>query len=235
MKMLSTDKLYRAPPNSGEVILGRTLPSLLDEACDRTFNSQALNQYTETGWQPLSNHELRTAAVELALGLQSLQLQPGERIALLMHSDVNFCIADIGSLLAGLVNVPIDLTQTIENIIYILQHTEAKALIISDLELLAQIVPYLEKATHLQTIIVVDVPIDWQQKEDAGTWKQNYPRLSVTASPTLLPEVFSLEEIRSQGREKNSEVSVKQLNAKIIADDLATIIYIPGITGHAYP
>jgi long-chain acyl-CoA synthetase len=225
--MLSTNKLYRAPPNSGEVVLGRTLPSLLDEACDRTPNSHALNQFTDTGWQPLSNHELRTAAAELALGLLGLQIEKGERIALLMHSDINFCIADMGSLLAGLVNVPIDLTQTIEHIIFILQHTEAKALIISDLELLSQILPYLGNATHLQTIIVADVPIDWHQEDGKGTRGKDVEQ----TSPRLIPEVFSLEEIRSQGRTKNSEFSVQELKSKIIANDLATIIYIPGITG----
>ncbi|BAY24330.1 AMP-dependent synthetase/ligase [Calothrix sp. NIES-2100] len=211
--MLSTNKTYRAPPNSGEVVLGRTLLTLLDEACDRFPNPRALNQFTDTGWQPLSNHELRTAAAELALGLLDLELEAGDCIALLMHSDVNFCIADMGSLLAGLVNVPIDVTQTIEHIIFILQHTQAKALIISNLELLAQIIPYLENVTHVQTIIVADVPQEWHQQHDTGM------------------KVFSLEEIRSQGRAKNSELTVNELQSKIIADDLATIIYIPGITG----
>lgn len=254
--MLSTDKTYRAPPNSGEVILGRTLPSLLDEACDRFPNLRALNQFTETGWQPLSNHELRTAAAELALGLLGLQIEKGDRIALLMHSDVNFCIADIGSLLAGLVNVPIDLTQTIEHIIFILQNTEAKALIISDLELLSQIIPYLGNATHLKTVIVADVPTNWHQRRQQITRQQIGEdntilddevtiiphnlclRIPTLHSPTQtvidIPQciqVFSLEEIRSQGRINNAEASVQELNSQIIADDLATIIYIPGITG----
>ncbi|RCJ40254.1 long-chain fatty acid--CoA ligase [Nostoc minutum NIES-26] len=248
--MLSTNQVYRAPPNSGEVVLGRTLPSLLDEACDRFPNPHAFNQFTDTSWQPLSNHEFRTAAAELALGLLDLPLEAGDGIALLMHSDVNFCIADMGSLLAGLVNVPIDLTQTIENIIFILQHTEAKALIISNLDLLSQILPYLQNAIYLKTVIVVDVPIDWHQREDIGTrghrdavtWRNNSQCLSVTSSshplksssetsPRLLPEVFSLEEIRSRGRGKNSEACFQELNSQLIANDLATIIYIPGITG----
>ncbi|MER3589059.1 MAG: hypothetical protein C4322_14530, partial [Mastigocladus sp. ERB_26_1] len=63
--MLCANQIYKAPPNSGEVVLGRTLPSLLDEACDRTPNSRAFNQVTQTGWQALSNHEFRTAATEL--------------------------------------------------------------------------------------------------------------------------------------------------------------------------
>ncbi|MER3491216.1 MAG: long-chain fatty acid--CoA ligase [Mastigocladus sp. ERB_26_2] len=257
--MLCANQIYKAPPNSGEVVLGRTLPSLLDEACDRTPNSRAFNQVTQTGWQALSNHEFRTAATELALGLLDLQLEAGDCIALLMHSDVNFCIADMGSLLVGLVNVPIDLTQTIEHIIFILQHTEAKALIISDLDLLSQIIPYLQNATHLKTVIVADVPIEWHQRRQQLTCQQSgeYEKtlndqdqiipdnlclsLPTSHSPAAVAQsvidipqciqVFSLEEIRSQGRKKISEFSFQELNAKLIANNLATIIYIPGTTG----
>ncbi|PMB27447.1 AMP-dependent synthetase/ligase [Fischerella thermalis] len=250
--MSCTNQIYKAPPNSGQVVLGRTLPSLLDEACDRTPNSRAFNQFTQTGWQALSNHEFRTAVTELALGLLNLQLKAGDCIALLMHSDVNFCIADMGSLLAGLVNVPIDLTQTIEHIIFILQHTEAKALIISDLDLLSQIIPYLQNASDLQAVIVADVSIEWYQRRQQLTCQQSGEKdqiipenlcLSLPTSHSLaaaaqsvidIPQciqVFSLEEIRSQGRKKISEVSFQELNTKLIANNLATIIYIPGMTG----
>ncbi|PLZ99771.1 long-chain fatty acid--CoA ligase [Fischerella thermalis CCMEE 5268] len=257
--MSCTNQIYKAPPNSGQVVLGRTLPSLLDEACDRTPNSRAFNQFTQTGWQALSNHEFRTAVTELALGLLDLQLKAGDCIALLMHSDVNFCIADMGSLLAGLVNVPIDLTQTIEHIIFILQHTEAKALIISDLDLLSQIIPYLQNATYLKTIIVADVPIEWHQRRQQLTCQQSgeyeetlnhqvqiipdnlclslptsHSPASAAQSVIDIPQciqVFSLEEICSQGRKKISEFSFQELNTKLIANNLATIIYIPGTTG----
>lgn len=249
--MSCTNQIYKAPPNSGQVVLGRTLPSLLDEACDRTPNSRAFNQFTQTGWQALSNHEFRTAVTELALGLLNLQLKAGDCIALLMHSDVNFCIADMGSLLAGLVNVPIDLTQTIEHIIFILQHTEAKALIISDLDLLSQIIPYLQNASNLQAVIVADVSIEWYQRrqqltcQQSGEKDQIIPENLCLSLPTShlpaaaqsaidLPQciqVFSVEEIRSQGREKISEFSFQELNTKLIANNLATIIYIPGTTG----
>lgn len=160
--MLWSNQTYRAPPNSGQVLLGRTLPSLLDEACVRA-NSHAFNQWTETGWQPLSNQGFQSAAQEVALGLLDLQLEKGDRVALLMHSDVNFCIADMGCLLTGLVDVPIDLNQTLEHIIFILQHTEAKVLIVSNLDLLYQVVPYLWDTPKLKAVIVADVASDWQQ------------------------------------------------------------------------
>ena len=158
-------KIKRSFSEENFPILGRTIPSLLDEACDRVPNSQALNQWHKNSCDSQSNREFRRAAEELALGLQTTEIAKGDRIALLMHSDVNFCLADLSSLLAGAVNVPIDLTQTLENIAFILSHSEAKVLIVSNLDLLAQIIPYLEDHPHLHTVIVVDVPDNWQQKK----------------------------------------------------------------------
>ncbi|MBE9046020.1 long-chain fatty acid--CoA ligase [Pleurocapsales cyanobacterium LEGE 10410] len=145
-------------------ILGRTLPSLLDEACERHPNHRAFNQWKTNAWQSYSSQELQAAAEDLALGLLGEQLSQGDRVALLMHSDLNWCLADFGSLLAGLVNVPIDLTQTLDNIAFILRHSAAKALIVSDLDLLAQIIPYLWNTPNLQTIIIADIPEDWEAK-----------------------------------------------------------------------
>ena len=251
--MLSLNKTYRAPPQSGEVILGRTLPELLDEACVRSVNSQALNNWTETGWQPFSNQAFRSAALELALFLLDLHLEKGERVALLMHSDINFCIADMGSLLAGLVNVPIDLTQTIEHIIFILRQTEAKVLIISNLDLLHQIIPYLVNVPNLKTVIVTDVPVDWKQNLKIGRYglhsqvptspdlclsiPQFFLQSATEQSSLEIPQciqLFSLDEVCARGKVLTSETSLQQLLSKLSANDLATIIYIPGVSGEPH-
>ncbi len=163
--MFYFNKIDRSFSEENLPILGRSIPSLLDEACDRFPNSQGLNQWHKDSCDSQSNWEFRRAAEKLALGLQTTNIAKGDRVALLMHSDISFCLADIGCLLAGTVNVPIDLTQTLDNIAFILSHSEAKALIVSNLDLLAQIIPYLGDHPHLQTVIVVDVPDNWQQKK----------------------------------------------------------------------
>lgn len=161
--MISTSTLYGAPPGSGSLSLGRTLPSLLDEACERFPNEQAVNQWHHRKWQSLSNLAFRSAAEEIALGLINLGLQQGDRVALVMHSDASFCLVDMGCLLAGLISVPIDLTQTIENILYILDHAAAKALIISNLDLLYQILPHLQEAPQLRWVMVAETPDRWEK------------------------------------------------------------------------
>ncbi len=209
-------KIYTAPPNSGEVILGRTLPSLLDEACDRHSDPHTFNHWTAKGWQSLSNQEFRTAAEELALGLLDLGLEKGDRAGLLMHSDVNFCIADMGCLLAKLINVPVDIAQPPTTIVFILQHAQAKALIVSNLELFHKLVPYLLELPELKTVVVAQVSADWQQK---------LPQL-----PTRI-QVFSLLEVRARGQAQLSAQQQQQLRSEIAPEDLATIIYIAGPKG----
>ena len=164
--MFSRKKINKYSSIIDRPILGRTLPSLLDEACESYPNHRAFNQWHKNAWQSQSSQELRTAAEELALGMRLEQSIQGEKIAFLMHSDRNFCLADFASLLAGLVNIPIDLTQTLDNIVFILRHSAAKVLIVADLNLLAQVIPYLGETRDLQTIIVADIPHDWKSKRN---------------------------------------------------------------------
>jgi long-chain acyl-CoA synthetase len=242
-------------------ILGITLPSLLDEACDRYPNSRAFNQWQGNAWQSQSNQELRTAGEEFALGLLGEQLRKDDKVALLMHSDRNFLLVDFASSLAGLVTVPIDLTQTLDNIVWILNHSAARLLIVSDMDLLAQVIPYLEATPKLQTVVVADIPDDWQEKRTqlltCSVNNQNSdlrPQLSNTskAEPTCLcipmllcqaapnlpcPELpqciqlLSLDEVRARGQKLWSEAKMQKLRSQISPQDLATIVYIPGETG----
>ncbi|MDJ0715519.1 MAG: AMP-binding protein [Prochloraceae cyanobacterium] len=212
--MYDYDAIYTAPPNSGEVILGRTLPSLLDEACDRYPNSRAFNQWTDGGWKSLSNLDFRTAAEELALGLLDVGLEKGDRVGLLAHSDVNFCIADMACLLAKLIDVPIFLGEPPETIGFIIQHSQAKALIVSSPELLHEIAPYLQ-TPNLKTIVIV------QGTPKAEDFSQLLPKI----------QIFSLSEVRDRGQAKLLGNKQQELRSEIAPDDIATIIYIAGASG----
>jgi non-ribosomal peptide synthetase component F len=215
--MADTNQSHQLPITPGEVKLGRTLPSLLDEACDRHPHNRALNQRREQSWLSLSSQAFRAASEEVALGLLNLGLTKGDRVGLFMHSDVNFCLADIGCLMAGLVDVPIDLDEATATIEFILQHTESKALVISDANLLRQIAPQLANLTHLQSVIVAET--------DANELPQ-FPSL-----PQRL-QVLSLADIRARGRTLISEDTRQRLRAAIAPTDLATIIYALGSAEH---
>ncbi|MGB7416304.1 MAG: long-chain fatty acid--CoA ligase [Thermosynechococcaceae cyanobacterium] len=218
--MYTPTRIYRAPPNSGPIFLGRTLPSLLDEACKKHPNAHAFNDWTRYGWHSLSIEDFRRAAEALALGLQSLGLEVGDRIALLMQNDTNFCLADMGCLLARLINVPIYMGETPENIVFTLQHSEARAIIVADVEVLQQITPCLHDLEHLTFIIVAN--LDSSHTDDETTVE---PWLPETV------QLFSLTELRVRGELQLSEQTRPDLRAEIDPQDVATIVYVAGATG----
>lgn len=241
-----------APPNPA--ILNRTLPSLLDGAYSPITGDRTLNQWRKGSWQSFSTDAFRRAVEEFALGLETFGLHQGDRVALMMHSDVGFAIADLGTLLAGLVNVPIDLTQTIENILFILQEVEAPLLVVSNLDLLNQILPYLWEVPTLKTVIVAEVPDNWQAEQTLGGKVSaldtalpipapeaclQIPHLLCEVQPQPLcppvpmPQalgVCSLAEVRRWGRQQWTAQAVQALGDAIAPADLATIIYIASET-----
>ncbi|WP_299406327.1 long-chain fatty acid--CoA ligase [Acaryochloris sp. IP29b_bin.148] len=215
-------QIYRAPPQSEQGFRGRTLPSLLDEACECYPNPRAFNHWTRKGWESLSIQAFRKAAEEIALGLKGLGLEIGDRVALLMHSDVNFCLADMGSVLAQLINVPIYMGETPENMVFILQHSGATALILSDVHMLHQIAPCLHELSELQFVIVA-LGLDTFAAEDS------LRNLQATLPDGI--QLMSLTAVREWGREQLSEQSQRALRTEIAPQDVATIVYVAGATG----
>ena len=240
-------------------VLNRTLPALID-GVDLTAtavnNDRALNQWRQGKWQSLSTAELRQAVQELALGLEKFGLKRGDRVALMMHNDINFAIADLGTLLAGFVNVPIDLTQTIENILFILQQVNTPLLVVSNQDLLDQMLPYLWEVPSLKTVIVADLQAG--EYTDLSLQGQEMTTLSGEPPPTPAPDaclqiphllcdvpaqhpcppvplprplrVCALSEVRRWGQHQWTSQAVQALHQALSPQDLATIIYIASET-----
>ena len=209
--------VHTAPPDARPVVLGKTLPDLLYEACDRYENPRALNQpLDDGGWAPLSLDQFRVQAEETALGLLNLGLERGDRVAMLQESDVPFCVVDMGCLIAGLIDVPLYLSSSGEQMEYVIKHSEATVLVVSNQERLAQAADLLPDLPQIDTVIVCETNSDVGQ-------------------PTL-PEgvtLVTLDEVRARGRQSTDDQAgaIADLRAQIDANDLATIIYTSGTTG----
>ena len=229
---------------------GRALPSLLIDAVNNYPDIQRFYQWKSNRWQGFTAKELKQSATELALGLSCLGLKPKDHIAFLLSSDINFTVADFGTLLAGLVNVPIDLTQTIENIIYTLNHSGSKALVVANLSLLDQILPYLGELSQLRCLIIAETDEDWssaqfikiQQQEcqlnseliNSSVCLKIPSFLGETVNPVStvkIPEcleLVSLSQVQQQGKQNLTNNSFEQLIGQLKPENLATIIYIAG-------
>lgn len=207
-------KIYTAPPNTGTLTLGKTLPDLLYDSCDRYENPKAFNQPVGGGWRSYSFDEFRSLSENLALGLRDLGLERGDRVAFFLDSDVYFCIADMGCMIGGLVNVPIYLTSGAEAIQYVTEHAEAKAIVIADKERLTEITPLLPRTPAIKSVIMAQ-------------WDNN------SAKPKLPEGVafYSMNEIIERGRTTSDDDVLDKLRASLDAHDLATLIYTSGTTG----
>ncbi len=206
---------YKEP---GQVVLGRTLPSLLDEACRANPTPHAFNQWTGKRWESLSSEDFRVRSQELALGLLERDLAKGDRVCLFMHSDLYFAVADMACLVAGLIDVPIYLTHTPDTIRYVLRHAQARALMVSDIELLGRLSGALSALPQLKTIIVAE----------PGGELPSWPILEEKGIALL-----SMRKVTEQGRRRleADPEAAERLESEIHAHETATIVYTSGTTG----
>lgn len=208
--------IYTAPPGTGTAVRGKHLPQLLHEACERYENRHAYNQPSHDGWKPYSLEDFRRHSEELALGLGELGLRRGDKLALYSESDVYFCIADMGCLIAGVVDVPIYLTHEDDQVQFVLEHSESKAIFVSNQEKIDDLRGILRDCPSVELIIVAEGQDARPRTESEGSAR-----------------VISLNSVRDLGRQRlrRDPQATEGLLEQISADDLATIIYTSGTTG----
>src|SRR5690606_30606379 len=197
-------------------VRGKHLPQLLYEACERYTNLRALNQPFEGGWRPFSLDDYRRHSEEFALGLLELGLESGEKLAIYAESDVYFCIADMGCLIAGVVDVPIYLSHEPQHVRYVIDNSEARAVFVSTVGHLDKIRDILADCDRVETVILGEGPADRKIEDVGGRIR-----------------VLSLNQLRDYGRQhlRRNESALRTLLDRLSPNDLATIIYTSGTTG----
>ena len=209
-------KIHTAPPTSeGQVVLGKTLPELLDEAVARHPNPTAFNQpRAGGGWRTMSNEQFRDAADEIALGLLANGLDRGDHAAFFMESDMYFAMADFGTLIAGIVNVPLYTTYAPENLVFVATHGEAKAMFVSNEDMLANFAGWAGQVPDVTLVVLAEG----------------------TGDGVSLPDgvrLMTLDALREDGKRARTETPNRpdELRDMVEATDLATLIYTSGTTG----
>ena len=208
--------IHRAPADAqGRAVLGRTLLDLLDDAVETYPNPRAFNQPAEGGgWTTTSNTEFRDLVNEVAAGFLEHGLERGDHVAFFMDSDFYFVLADLGTLLAGLVNVPLYTTFTRENLVYVTTHGEAKAMVISTPEMVEQFAEWAADVPDVRLVVLA----------------------TGTPPDVPLPEgvrLVTLDALRQAGRDRIAAEPPlpDELRDQIEPSDLATLIYTSGTTG----
>ncbi len=185
-----------------------SVPGLILAAVLRHHKADAFNHRTEGKWHSTSAATFVERVKNTALGLASLGVRPGDRIALLSENRPEWSIADLAILSLGAINVPIYTTQALDQIDYILSDSGAKAIFLSTRRLYKHAQAVL--AQRLEHLIFFDDEV----AED-------------------IERGIALTVLEEKGRALAQERpgAFDAYLQAVRPDDLATIIYTSGTTG----
>ena len=159
-------------------------------------------------WLSLSWKETSLKVKEFAGGLKSFGIKPGDKVVIVSENRPEWIIADLAINLIGAVTVPAYTTNTEDDHHYILEHSDAKAVIASN-NILANRVALATTRTKLCKILIT---------------LDNYSGFE----PDNL-KIINFNEVNDFGK-NNIETALDHLN-QIQSDDVSCIIYTSGTGG----
>ncbi len=184
--------------------------------CDIFYQAVALDKPAHLrfkrgeAWHDISSAELRRAVEELSMGLRAIGVDRGDKVGILSENRPEWAFADLATLTAAAVDVPIYATLTPQQVLYILNDSETKVLFVSTPVQARKVQEIRAQATHLQHVIrMEEMPAD----AAAGT--------------------LSIDEVREKGRPALAAdpQAVRTRAGEVRETDLATLIYTSGTTG----
>jgi long-chain acyl-CoA synthetase len=179
-----------------------TIADIVGLAAERYGEATAAIFKRDDDWTELSFVELAETVSEIGRGLIDLGLQPGDRVALLCTTRVDWSLVDYAITSAGAVVVPIYPTNSPDECAWVLGDSESRFVIVEDAGQAAKIAAVRDRLPALEQVIAIE-PAD-------GT----------------LP----LESVRERGRTRAPQ-ELQERVAAVTPEDAYTIIYTSGTTG----
>jgi long-chain acyl-CoA synthetase len=181
-----------------------TIADLLPRAAERYGSAAAVMFKDDSGrWITQSFSEVRDIARSLALGLIELGVEPGDKVALLGNTRVEWTYFDFAALSAGAIVVPIYQTNSPEECEYVLENSDSKVVVVEDDEQLEKIRRVRDRLPKLQHVI----------------------RMTGSSEDSI-----SMEELTARGAARGHS-EWEERYGSISGDDICTFIYTSGTTG----
>jgi long-chain acyl-CoA synthetase len=160
-------------------------------------------------WRPIPASDFGFTVRALSLGLNSLGLQPGDRVAILSENRPEWAMADYAIQCAGAWSVPIYPTLPAGQIAGLLKDCAARAIFVSTAEQLAKIQSIRAQCPALEYVIAIE------------------------GGAPAEPGYLTFHHVVDKGRptQEMSPGLFEQRAARVRPEDVATIIYTSGTTG----
>jgi long-chain acyl-CoA synthetase len=182
----------------------KTIADLLPVAVADHGQVDAVRYKDASGsWTSKTYVEVGETVRELALGLMALGIEKGDKVAILSNTRVEWTYFDFAALTAGATVVPIYQTNSAEECRYVLENSDARAVIVEDEEQIAKVREVRDQCPLLEHVI----------------------RIEGDSSDAL-----SMEALAERGAAGTQEQWQERWRS-VAADDICTFIYTSGTTG----
>ncbi len=193
-------------------LVGDTLPKLLRERARLAPQDVALREKEWGIWQRVTWEEYLAQVRRFALGLTSMGLRRGDRVAILSENCREWLYAELGAMSAAAVGVGVYPTSPAAEVQYVVAHSEATFVVCEDQEQADKILEVGAELPLVRHIVVADMK---------GLRRYRDPRL------------LSFEEVGRRGAEHDRAHPglFDEMVDATRAEDLAFLIYTSGTTG----
>lgn len=186
----------------------RTLPEMFLKRVERSFSKRAYLEKVNGRWVERTFGELYDRSARVATYLLSQGLKLGDKVCIMGATRPEWCICDLGGLLAGAVTVGAYPTLSAPQLKYLLEHSDSTFLFVEGVEEVKKVEEILRELKLLRQVIV---------------WKEEGVPFS-SDRPWLIP-------FREVLQTPLDRPAIDARIAEIDPSDPAIIVYTSGTTG----
>ncbi|MFM8269728.1 MAG: AMP-binding protein, partial [Pseudomonadota bacterium] len=191
------------------VIDGKTLADVYLRRVEMSGDKPAHLVKREGKYQALTWNNLHEKVLGIFENFQKLEIAPGDRVCILSNTRSEWNIADLANLVSGVITVPIYQSNTVDDVVYLLEHSDPKLVYAEDDAQVSKLQAAFEKVKKPIPVVTFD-------------------------SKELVREGLSLVSFEQFTRFSGNQIvqqDLQKVAATLGPESVASIVYTSGTTG----
>jgi long-chain acyl-CoA synthetase len=168
----------------------------------------ALKRKVDGQWRDITWREYGNEVARAGRGLMALGMGPGDKMSLLSYNRPEWHYADLACMSARGTTAPIYITNSAEQVAYIVAHSDSRVAVVENDEQLAKIMKCRSELPKLEKVIVLDL----EDRQEAGDF------------------VLTWDDLLEAG-EDIDESAFEAARFAVTPNDIGTFVYTSGTTG----